>query len=169
MRAAVPNSITLSRMLGAVCLLFFDVTAQTIALFWVVYAFCGMTDVADGYVARRFNIETKAGELLDSCADVLFLACSAYKLFPFLIFPMWLWMWLGAIVAIKVVNQISASVIYGKFVFPHTFANKLTGLLLFICVPLYVCLELLIPLYIISALATFAAIQEGCFIRKKKS
>lgn len=117
-------------MLGAVCLLFFDVTAQTIALFWVVYAFCGMTDVADGYVARRFNVETKAGELLDSCADVLFLACSAYKLFPFLIFPMWLWMWLGAIVAIKVVNQISASVIYGKFVFPHTFANKLTGLLL---------------------------------------
>ena len=72
------------------------------------------------------------------------------------------------IVAIKVINQISALVIYKKFFFPHTVANKVTGVLLFVGVPLTVFLESIVPMVIIAVVATFAAVQEGHFIRTGK-
>jgi CDP-diacylglycerol--glycerol-3-phosphate 3-phosphatidyltransferase len=86
-------------------------------------------------------------------------------LIPVLAFPKWLWIWAGAIVVIKVINQISALVIYKKCVFPHTVANKVTGVLLFVGVPLTIFLESIVPMVITAVVATFAAIQEGHFIR----
>jgi CDP-diacylglycerol--glycerol-3-phosphate 3-phosphatidyltransferase len=102
---------------------------------------------------------------LDSLADLVFVACCCYKLLPVLAFPKWLWIWGGAIIAIKVINQICALVMYKKCIFPHTIANKVTGVLLFIGVPLTMFLESIIPMVVIAAVATFAAVQEGHFIR----
>ena len=83
-------------------------------------------------------------------------------------FPKWLWIFWGSIVIIKLINQICALVIYKKCVFPHTLANKATCLLLFIGVPLTLYLESITPIVIIAVVATFAAVQEGHFIRIKK-
>ncbi len=69
------------------------------------------------------------------------------------------------IVATKVINQISALVMYKKCIFPHTISNKVTGILLFVGVPLTVFLESIVPMVIIAVVATFAAVQEGHFIR----
>ncbi len=80
--------------------------------------------------------------------------------------PNWLWIWAGVIVFIKIVNQISALVVYKRFCFPHTLANKLTGLLLFLTVP--ATFWSVIPIAIVSAIATFAAVQEGHYIRTKQ-
>ena len=160
----LPNAITALRFLGAVYLLFFDVGS---AAFWSIYFACGISDMADGYLARRFHCESKTGALLDSLADLVFVACSCWKLIPVLTFPKWLWMWAGVIVAIKVINQVSALVMYKKCFFPHTVANKVTGFLLFFGVPLSVFLESAVPMAVIAAVATFAAVQEGHFIRTK--
>ncbi|MBO4755246.1 MAG: hypothetical protein J5519_00630 [Bacteroidales bacterium] len=70
------------------------------------------------------------------------------------------------IVFIKMVNQVSAQVVYKRFCFPHTMANKLTGLLLFLAVPAMY--WSVIPVSIVAAIATFAAVQEGHFIRTKQ-
>lgn len=158
----LPNYITSLRFLGAVCLLFFDVGSVT---FWVIYSVCGISDMLDGYLARRFRFESKTGALLDSLADLVFVACCGWKLIPVLALPKWLWIWTGVIVAIKIINQVSALVMYKKCVFPHTIANKVTGVLLFVGVPLIFFLESIIPVIIIAVFATFAAIQEGHFIR----
>ena len=158
----LPNAITTLRFLGAVCLLFFDVGSIT---FWVIYSVCGISDMLDGCLARRLHCESKTGALLDSLADLVFVACCCYKLIPVLAFPKWLWIWGGTIVAIKIINQICALVMYKKCVFPHTLANKVTGVLLFVAVPLTVFLESIVPMIVIAAVATFAAVQEGHFIR----
>ena len=158
----LPNIITALRFLGAICLLFFDVGSVS---FWVIYFACGISDMADGYFARKLKCETKTGALLDSMADIGFVACCCYKLIPILAFPNWLWIWGGTIVAIKVVNQISALVMYKKCFFPHTIANKVTGVLLFVGVPLTVFLESIVPMVFIAVVVTYAAIQEGHFIR----
>ena len=121
--------------------------------------------MADGYLARRLGCESKVGALLDSLADLVFVVCCCFKLIPALAFPRWLWIWSGVIVAIKVINQISAFVMFKKFVFPHTVANKVTGFLLFVGVPLTVFLESIVPMVIVAVVATFAAVQEGHFIR----
>ena len=104
--------------------------------------------------------------ILDSVSDIVFVACCAIRLFPVLEIPVWLCIWAGIIAIIKIVNQISALVVFKRFCFPHTLSNKLTGLLLFLTVPGM--FRSMIPISIVAALATFAALQEGHFIRTKQ-
>ncbi|MCR5660110.1 MAG: CDP-alcohol phosphatidyltransferase family protein [Bacteroidales bacterium] len=158
----LPNAISALRFLGAVCLLFFGVES---CAFWAIYFVCGLSDLADGYLARKLGCESKIGAILDSLADLVFVVCCCFMLIPALAFPKWLWIWGGVIVAIKVINQISALVMYKRCIFPHTGANKVTGVLLFVGLPLTVFLESFVPMIIIAAFATFAAVQEGHFIR----
>jgi len=161
----LPNALSALRYLGAVCLLFFGVES---CAFWVIYFVCGLSDMADGYLARKLGCESKTGAMLDSLADLAFVICCCFKLIPALALPKWLWIWGGVIVVIKVINQISALVMYKKCIFPHTIANKVTGILLFVGAPLTVFLESTVPIIIIAVVATFSAIQEGHFIRKKR-
>ena len=175
----LPNSLSSLRMAGAVALLLCDVAGTT---FWALYALCGISDIADGWLARRLKCVTATGALLDSLADICFVACLCPLLLPILELPQWLWLWAGVIVAIKVVNQLLALVMYGRCCFPHTMANKWAGFLLFIAVPMTLALpssvttwpsssELgwlsllrpfvsIIPITIVAAVATFAAIHE---------
>jgi CDP-diacylglycerol--glycerol-3-phosphate 3-phosphatidyltransferase len=100
-------------------------------------------------------------------ADIIFVACCAIRLLPVLEIPTWLWIWAGVIVVIKIISQISSLVVNKRFCFPHTAANKLTGFLLFLAVPTI--FRTLIPISITTVAATFAAIQEGHFIRTRQS
>ena len=129
----LPNAITLLRIAGSLGLLFCDVSG---VVNWIIYVLCGISDIADGWLARKLKCVTKKGALLDSLADICFVACCAWKLLPILELPLWLWLWAGVIVAIKIVNQLSALMMYGRCSFPHTTANKATGFLLFIAVPM---------------------------------
>ena len=162
---SLPNAISALRFLGAVCLLFFGVES---CAFWGIYFVCGLSDMADGYLARKLGCESQVGAMLYSLADMAFVICCCFKLIPALAFPKWLWILGGVIVAIKVINQISALVMYKKCIFPHTIANKVTGVLLFVGVPLTLFLESIVPMVIIAVVATFAAVQEGHFNRTEK-
>ena len=161
--ASIPNIISALRILGAICLLLFHPGSVA---FWVVYGLCGISDMLDGYLARKLHAESKTGAVLDSVADICFVACCAIRLIPVLQSSTWLWIWAGIIVAIKIVNQVSALAVCKHFCFPHTKANKLTGLLLFLSVPTVP--WSIIPLGVVAGIATFAAIQEGHFIRTRK-
>ena len=170
----LPNIITLLRIAGSLGLLLCDVTGVA---YWIIYALCGISDIADGWLARKLKCVTKTGALLDSVADICFVACCACKFLPILDsalplcfskeLPQWLWLWAGVIVVIKVVNQLSALVMYGHCCFPHTAANKATGFLLFIAVPMT--FYTVIPIAIVAAVATFAAVHEGCVLARAES
>ena len=56
---------------------------------------------------------------------------------------------------------------YGRCSFPHTTANKWAGFLLFIAVPMTV--WSIIPIAIVAAIATLAAIHEGYVVRHKST
>ena len=159
----LPNVISVLRIAGSISLLFCDVKGWP---FWSLYVLCGLSDILDGWLARRLHAESKTGAILDSVSDIVFVACCAIRLLPVLEIPAWLWIWAGVIVIIKIVNQISALVVFKRFCFLHTVANKLTGLLLFLTVPTMS--WSMIPISIVAALATFAAVQEGHFIRTKQ-
>ena len=159
----IPNILSALRLLGAICLLFCSPAGVT---FWVIYGLCGISDMLDGFLARKLHAESKAGAVLDSVADICFVVCCAIRLLPVFQIPTWLWIWAGLIVIIKTINQISALVIHRRLCFPHTKANKLTGLLLFMAVPMM--FWTIVPIAIVAGVATFAAIQEGHFIRTRK-
>ena len=159
----LPNVISVLRVAGSIGLLFCDVAGW---MFWALYALCGISDMVDGWLARRLHAESNTGAILDSVSDILFVACCAIRLSPVLVIPTWLWIWAGIIAIIKIVNQISALIVYKRFCFPHTLANKLTGLLLFLTVPGM--FWSLIPVSFAAVIATFAAVQEGHLIRTKQ-
>ena len=156
----LPNNITLLRIVGSLGLLVCDVTG---VVYWIIYALCGISDIVDGWLARKLKCVTRTGALLDSLADLCFVACCACQILPIFRLPQWLWLWAGAIVVIKVVNQIMAFVLVGRCSFPHTLANQVTGFLLFIAIPMS--FFTIIPITIVAAVATFAAIQEGHHVR----
>ena len=159
----LPNIITALRIAGSIGLLFCNTNGW---MFWTLYVLCGLSDMVDGWLARKLQAESKTGSVLDSIADLLFVACCAIQLLPTMSIPSWLWILAGIIVIIKIVNQISSLIIIKRFCFPHTITNKLTGVLLFITVPtIDWCI---IPIVIVAIIATFAAIQEGYYIGTRR-
>jgi len=158
----IPNLLSMSRIV--LCLPLLMVDAMTMP-FWTLYVTAGLTDMLDGFLARRWGVESKFGARLDSLADFVFVIAVGYKLFPYLKLPTALWMMIGLIALVKVVNAISSFVVKHRIVFLHTKANKLTGFLLFIGV-MAIGQSYFIPIaWIIACIALFAAIQEGHLIR----
>ena len=135
--------------------------------FWTLYVTAGTTDMLDGFLARRWGVESKFGAKLDSLADLVFVISVGYKLFPSLKLPAALWMMIGLIALVKTVNAISSYVVKHRIEFLHTKANKLTGFLLFLGV-MTIEQSYFIPVaWAIACIALFAAIQEGHLIRSK--
>ena len=148
------------------CLPLLMVDAMTTP-FWVLYLIAGLTDMLDGFLARRWGVESKFGARLDSLADFVFVIAVGYKLFPYLKLPTALWIMIGLIALVKIINAISSFVIKHRIKFLHTNANKLTGFLLFIGM-MAIGQSYFVPVaWMISCIALFAAIQEGHFIRSK--
>ena len=160
----IPNIITAFRFLGATSLLFCNPAGVA---FWVIYGLCGISDMLDGFLARKLNAESNTGAMLDSVADICFVACCAIRLIPVVQIPTWLWIWAASIVTVKLINQVSALILCRRLIFPHTMANKLTGFLLFLTVPTV--FWSIVPVAIVAGVATIASVQEGHFIRTRKA
>ena len=156
------NLITSCRILLSLLLLFFPALSPG---FYGLYLAAGLSDMLDGFVARRTNSTSPLGAKLDSMADVVFLAVCLVKLLPVLTLPVWLWVWVGLIALLRLVNILSGFVWRKKLVLLHTRANKLTGALLFLMPLSLGFLHIAYTAVPLCALASFAAIQEGHFIR----
>ena len=156
------NLITGIRVLASVGLLFCPALSPS---FFALYLLAGFTDMIDGPVARKIHTATAFGAKLDTAADILFAAVCLVKLLPVLNIPLWMFIWIGLIALIKIINIVSGFVIRKRFVSVHTPMNKATGALLFL-LPLTVsCIDLRYTAPIVCAVATFAALQEGHLIR----
>ena len=160
----IPNILSASRI--ALCLPLLLVDAMTVP-FWVLYVIAGTTDMIDGFLARRWGVESKFGARLDSLADFVFVLAVGYKLFPWLKLPVVLWMMITLIAIVKIVNAVSAYVVKRRIEFLHTKADKLTGFLLFVGL-MTIGQSYFVPVaWVVACIALFAAIQEGHFIRSK--
>ena len=162
MTKRIANILTSCRILGSVLLLFFPAFSLG---FYIIYFFCGFSDMLDGTIARKTNTVSSFGSKLDTAADFVFMAVCAVKLLPKMNIPVWLWIWIAAIAIVKFTNIIWGFIRRKKLVDYHTFLNKTTGLLLFF---LPLTLQFIVPTYsfaVVCTIATIAAIQEGYLYR----
>lgn len=158
----IANLVTLCRIVFSLIMLFFPVFSS---MFYVWYIMAGITDMIDGTIARKLGTESDFGGKLDTVADIIFVASAAYKVLPVLDINIVIWIWIGAIAVIKVINVISGYVMKKQFVAIHSLANKITGAVLFL-LPLSIAfIDIKYSSIFICVIATFAAIQEWCFIR----
>ena len=159
------NLVTGLRILVSLALLFCPVFSP---IFYALYLIAGLSDMADGFIARKTNSVSEFGSKFDSIADFVFVVVCLIKILPVMDIPIWLYVWTAVIVLIKIINIISGYAMRKRFVAVHTTMNKVTGVLLFL-LPLTLTIVPLkysgIPICLI---ATFAAIQEGHFIRSGK-
>ena len=152
-------------MAAGIVLLFCPVFSPA---FYAFYITAGLSDMLDGFAARKTDTVSKLGAKLDTIADFVLVAVCMIKLLPVLCIPSWLYIWIGIIVFIKVVNIISGFAVQKRFVAVHSLMNKATGALLFL-LPLTIrAVPLKYSAMVVCAAATFAAIQEGHFIRPER-
>ena len=156
------NIITGLRILGSIALLFFPAFSPS---FYTLYIIAGVSDMIDGTVARQTGTASEFGSKLDTAADFMLAAVCLIKLIPALDIPSWLLIWIAVVALIKMINVISGYVMHKAFVAVHTVMNKVTGILLFILPLTLTIIDLKYSGAFVSAAATFAAIQEGHFIR----
>lgn len=156
----IPNTITLSRMLLSVIVLFFIDNTVIIIL---LYLLCGFSDILDGFIARKTNTSSNIGAKLDSAADLLMFGM-VVGLFVILgqkidlreIYPL-----IVQVALIRIVSLLFAAFKYHSFVILHTWGNKLTGILAFLS-PILLMLSLKFTvLYPIIIVAFLSAIEEG--------
>lgn len=127
----IPNLLTILRFLLIPIILCFIIKEDYIMSF-IVLTISGITDVLDGWIARKFNFITNFGKLIDPLADkatqISILAILAIKD----ILPLWMLI----IVFLKEVVMIAgASFLYGKeLVVSSRWYGKLATVLFYIAI-----------------------------------
>lgn len=159
------NILTFTRIILSIFLLFLKTFSP---VFIGVYIICGLTDMLDGYIARKTKSVSDFGSRLDSIADTVFVFVCLIKILPVLNIEIGLWIWIVAIAVIKITNIVSGYYLLQKFVSPHSVANKATGLLLFVLPLTSFFVDINITAIPVCIIATFAALQESYLIRAEK-
>ena len=157
----IANIITGCRILGSILLLILPIFSVP---FYIIYLFCGFSDMIDGTIARKTNSASKLGSQLDTVADLIFVVVSIIRLYPVIQIPKWLWIWSGVIAIIKTTNITQGYILKKQFISLHTIMNKITGLLLFLLPFTLPFAEVKYYLISVCSIATFSAIQEGFYI-----
>ena len=155
------NFITIIRILCSLALLFFMPLSLP---FYALYTAAGLSDIFDGWIARKTNTATEFGAKLDTFADIVFAAVVLLKLLPILAPPVWIIVWVGVIALIKLVNIVIGFIRQKEFISVHSVMNKVTGGLLFVFPLTLTWIDLRYSAAVICAVATTAAVYEGYLI-----
>lgn len=129
-KTMLPDCLTGLRMAGALGLLFLRTGSPG---FYGLYTLCGVSDMLDGWAARRLNAVSEQGARLDSAADLLFCAAAMVRLLPVLwaLLPPAVWYGAAAVLALRLISYGVAATKYRRFAPLHTWLNKLTGAAVF--------------------------------------
>lgn len=137
----IPNALSALRIALAVSLLFL---AQRPWLFTAVYLVCGLTDVFDGKIARRYHVESSLGSKLDAVGDSLLFGTAAISVLYLAKLDVQVFRCLAVLsvaVAYKLANVAVTRFRFGEWNMMHTLLNKVTFVTLFFCVPVFLLIE----------------------------
>lgn len=147
---------------------FILITVPLSPSFFTLYFICGLSDLLDGYIARKTKSASKLGANLDGLADFIFIAVIIYLIIPIVDFPIWALVYMGLIAIIRLLSQIIGWIRYHKLAFLHTYLNKATGLALFISPILLVILNIDITLILLLTIAMLSALEDLYLNLKEK-
>jgi len=127
----LPNIISVARFIFSCFLLLCN---QSPILFLTAYLLCGLSDVLDGYTARKYKWESRAGEQLDSLSDFVFYVIVIYLLITSTDILGQLWLIVGIIATfiIRIANLIITKAKFHTWGMLHSWGNKGVGLFLYV-------------------------------------
>ena len=125
------DTVTSVRIAVSLLLLFLTPKSRG---FFAVYTLTGLTDVLDGWLARRTGTASEFGARLDSVADLLFYSVVLIRFLPVLrqALPGEIWYAVAVVLLVRLAAYATAAVKYHRFAALHTWLNKLTGASIFL-------------------------------------
>lgn len=160
------NIITLTRIPLSISLLF---SCHNHPVFIILYLLCGFSDILDGYMARKMNVQSTLGTKLDSIADIF--------MYGVIITVLIIWERWGLISFIPVltiicltrcINIITGYLKFRQLVMIHTLANKISGVLVFLIPILYVMTGNIKTIWPIAIFALLTSLEEAVIIIRMK-
>ena len=126
----LPNLLSALRLAAAPVLVALAMTGE-LGIFTVVLVPALVTDIADGYLARRLGVTSRFGALLDSLADLVLFAAAVFGVWCF--HPELLLRHPaagGLLITCWLVEPLVALLRYGRISSFHTYASKVAAYLL---------------------------------------
>ena len=106
----IPNILTIIRFILIPIILNFIFQGDYISGI-IIFSISGLTDVLDGFIARKFNLISNFGKLMDPLADKLTQISVLAALVSVKIIPVWI---LAIVVLKELIMVVGASFLYGK-------------------------------------------------------
>ena len=162
----IPNLISLLRIPLSLSLLLF---MHEHSVFLVLYSLCGISDILDGYIARKMNLQSTLGAKLDSIAD--------FMMYTIVIIVLCLWdlnavvdyiPFLAPVALLRVVN---IGIMYRKFHqlgVIHTIGNKIGGLFVYSIPFIYIFMGNFSFIWFMLPLLIIVPLEETCIILRMK-
>ena len=127
----IPNTLTIIRFLLIPLIVLYIFTGNYILAF-VFFTISGITDIADGFIARKFNLISNFGKLMDPLADKLTQIATLASLVFTHIIPIWI---LLIVLLKEFIMIVGASFLYGKDVVVYSkWYGKLATVLFYIAI-----------------------------------
>ena len=155
--------MTISRIFLSIILLFLPFPSLP---FLALYIAGGVTDMADGFVARATGTAGARGAKLDSLADGVFFLSSSIKIFPSLCLLPLLWAPVMIVLLVRVANLLH-SFFKGREPL-HTTADKIAGFLLFLLPLSLGFVPVMLSASVVIAVVLFAAVEETVLLWRGK-
>lgn len=127
----VPNILTIIRFLLIPLIIFYIFSGNYILAF-VFFTISGITDIADGFIARKFNLISNFGKLMDPLADKLTQISTLTSLVITNLIPIWI---LIIVLLKEFIMIVGASFLYGKDVVVYSrWYGKLATVLFYVAI-----------------------------------
>ena len=162
----IPNIISLLRIPLSLSLLLF---IHDYYIFIVLYFLCGISDVLDGYIARKMNLQSTSGAKLDSIADFI--------MYAVVIVVLCLWDsnaivdFIPFLVSVAMLRGVNIGIVYCKFhqlAIIHTIGNKIVGLIVYSIPFIYIFMGSFTFLWFILPLLIIGPLEETYIILRMK-
>lgn len=127
----IPNILTVIRFLLIPFIILYIFTGNYLLAF-IFFTISGITDIADGFIARKFNLVSNFGKLMDPLADKLTQISTLASLGITHIIPIWI---LVIVILKEFIMICGASFLYGKDVVVYSkWYGKLATVLFYIAI-----------------------------------
>ena len=156
----IPNALSLGRMLVAPVLIGLALAHYERAFAALLIAAL-LTDILDGWIARRFQLQSQFGAMLDSIGDVTTLIAAAVGI---AVFHTDVWrehsLAIGLVLGGWLFESVLALLRYGRLSSFHTFASKAAGYALGIFVAVLFTFGFIAPLFYAAVTLSLLSVLE---------
>lgn len=123
----IPNILTLLRILlvPVYLIIFYSVKKNRLIYAAIVYIIAGISDVLDGYIARKYDLKTKLGAVLDPLADKLMTFAVLISFTTADLIPYWVLIIMGAKEGLMIIGGFILYLMKGNKVLPSNKYGKI--------------------------------------------